>query len=136
MSTRLVRTGGGAWDGLGVADIAGLDADSFELGLDLQEGFNDFRVEVLSSTGLDLSHGLLVTHGWLVHTPIDQGVIDVHQSHDPASERNGLRLEPDGIAVPVPPLVMGVGQLIGDAQEEVWAKPGPNRAKDLVGNDG
>src|SRR5437764_9730572 len=82
---------------------------SQHVGRDSEERLDQFGVEVPSALALDLRERLLRRPRRLVRTLGAQGVEHVADRADPARERDLVAVEAEGVAGPVPVLVMGQG---------------------------
>src|SRR5512146_2175038 len=84
------------------------------------EDIQDVGIEVLGprvviAPGDDQDRGLML-EGGLVRTPAPKRVVLVDEIHDSSLDRDPLPDQPEGITAPVPPFMVGGGELPGGTQ--------------------
>ncbi len=111
--------------------VAERERDPAPLRVDPHDGVDDVGVEMRPALPDDHPHRFVMGNALLVDALAHQRVVDVDDGHQAAGDGNLLTLEPARIAGAVPPLVVGVDDVLGQAEEEVVADPrAPLRVRD------
>jgi hypothetical protein len=84
----------------------------------VEEGSDDFRIELGARATAYFGHGILERASILVSLVVDHNVESLSHSHDLRSQRNFAPLEPLGIAGPIKPFVVHQYDLSGGLRLE------------------